>query len=40
MSKSLKAALASMDNEVRASERKARATAVIRNEHPKGLYDD
>ena len=38
MSKSLKAALASMDNES-AERAKARASAVIRNEHPKGLYD-
>ena len=39
MSKSLKAALASMDNES-AERAKARASAVIRNENPKGLYDD
>lgn len=38
MSKSLKAAVEAIDNE--AYERaKARANAVIRNEHPKELYD-
>jgi hypothetical protein len=39
MSKSLKAALASMDNES-AERARARASAVIRNPHPKGLYDE
>jgi hypothetical protein len=38
MSKSLKAALASMDNES-AERARARASAVIRNPNPKGLYD-
>ena len=38
MSKSLKAALDSMDNES-AERARARASAVIRNENPKGLYE-
>ena len=39
MSESVRSALASIDDEVHARAQ-ARAAAVIRNENPKGLYDD
>jgi hypothetical protein len=39
MSESVRSALASIDDEAHARAQ-ARAAAVIRNEHPRGLYDD
>jgi hypothetical protein len=39
MSESVRSALASIDDEIHARAQ-ARAAAVIRNENPKGLYDD
>ena len=39
MSESVRSALASIDDEAHARAQ-ARAAAVIRNENPKGLYDD